>query len=222
MDKLSRPPTLAARAAERIEDMITRGELPEGSRIPTEGELCARLGVSRNTVREAVRSLAHAGMLRARPGDGTYVAAASEMRAGLVHRARRGDLREAYELRMLLERDAAGKAAQRASAEDTAELRLRLDDLRAAVESRSVERYAKADAAFHTSVMSCAGNALAAEMHAHLGEALGVNVVADGWDHPAAVWQLRLHAELVEAIVARDGERAERCARRLGAGREDA
>ena len=119
-------------------------------------------------------------------------------------------------------RDAAGKAARRASVEDITALRRRLDDLRDAVESRAVERYAKADAAFHTHVMVCAGNALAAEIHAHLGEALGVNVVADGWDQPAAERQLRLHAELVEAIAARDGALAERCARRLGAGKDDA
>ncbi len=68
-----------------LRNQITSGEWPVGSRIPTEPELVEQLGVARNTVREAVRALAHNGLLDIRQGSGTYVAATSEL-AGVMHR----------------------------------------------------------------------------------------------------------------------------------------
>lgn len=78
---------------------ITSGEWPVGSRIPTEPELVEQLGVARNTVREAVRALAHNGLLDIRQGSGTYVVATSEL-AGVMHRRFAGaDPRHIAELR---------------------------------------------------------------------------------------------------------------------------
>lgn len=62
-----------------LRNQITSGEWPVGSRIPTEPELVEQLGVARNTVREAVRALAHNGLLDIRQGSGTYVVATSEL-----------------------------------------------------------------------------------------------------------------------------------------------
>jgi len=81
-----RSSTLAAQVARQLEDLITSGEWPVGTRIPPESELVARLGLSRNTVREALRSLVHLGMLEARVGDGTYVRAFSELQAPMERR----------------------------------------------------------------------------------------------------------------------------------------
>ncbi|MGW5612136.1 FadR/GntR family transcriptional regulator [Streptomyces sp. NPDC003753] len=58
---------------EQVEDLISSGEWPLDSRIPSEPALVEQQGVGRNTVREAVRALVHTGMLEARQGDGTYV-----------------------------------------------------------------------------------------------------------------------------------------------------
>src|ERR1700759_1625593 len=60
----------------QMEDLVASGEWPVGSRIPPEPELVGHLGVGRNSVREAVRALSHAGVLEARQGDGTYVRSA--------------------------------------------------------------------------------------------------------------------------------------------------
>ena len=62
-------------AVEAIGDRLAEGVWPVGSRIPTEPELAELLGISRNTVREAVRVLLFAGLLEVRQGDGTYVRA---------------------------------------------------------------------------------------------------------------------------------------------------
>lgn len=62
-----------------LAEEIRSGRWPVGSRIPTEPELCTLAGVGRNTVREAVQSLVHAGLLRRRQGSGTYVIADNEL-----------------------------------------------------------------------------------------------------------------------------------------------
>ena len=62
-------------AVEDIGQRLAAGQWPVDSRIPTEPELAALLGISRNTVREAVRVLLYAGLLEVRQGDGTYVRA---------------------------------------------------------------------------------------------------------------------------------------------------
>lgn len=71
---------LADQVIAQLRAQITSGEWPMGSRIPTEPELVEQLGVARNTVREAVRALAHNGLLDIRQGSGTYVVATSELK----------------------------------------------------------------------------------------------------------------------------------------------
>src|ERR1700680_1990412 len=105
--------TLSTQVARQLEDLITSGAWPVGTRIPAENDLVGQLGVSRNTVREALRSLAHSGMIEARAGDGTYVRALSELELPLVRRASRAKLDDAVEVRGLLEQQAARLAALR-------------------------------------------------------------------------------------------------------------
>src|ERR687898_793025 len=76
---------LSDQVIDALRDEITSGAWPVGSRIPTEAALVERLGVARNTVREAVRALAHNGLLDIRQGSGTFVAATSEL-AGVMGR----------------------------------------------------------------------------------------------------------------------------------------
>src|SRR5699024_6148394 len=67
--------SLVETAIESLRHAIENQQWRVGDRLPVESELSDALGVSRNTVREAVRVLAHAGMLETRQGDGTYVRA---------------------------------------------------------------------------------------------------------------------------------------------------
>src|SRR5829696_10077476 len=64
---------LTDQAIVKIKAMIMSGELAAGDRLPKEADLAARLGLSRNSLREAVRALTLARILEARQGDGTYV-----------------------------------------------------------------------------------------------------------------------------------------------------
>jgi DNA-binding FadR family transcriptional regulator len=91
----ARSENLSLQVARQIESLITSGAWPVGSRIPAEKDLVNQLLVSRNTVREALRSLVHTGMIEARVGDGTYVRAPSELAAPLARRVQRARLNEA-------------------------------------------------------------------------------------------------------------------------------
>ncbi|XLM20246.1 GntR family transcriptional regulator, partial [Chromobacterium piscinae] len=89
--------------------------------MPTEPELAEELGISRNTVREAIRVLLYAGLLEVRQGDGTYVRAV--VNPGEAMRSiSRASLREHLEVRCLLEESAARLAAERAGAGDMARI----------------------------------------------------------------------------------------------------
>jgi DNA-binding FadR family transcriptional regulator len=210
-----RPPTLAALVARKLEALITSGEWKVGGRIPTELELMQRLQVSRNTLREAIRSLVHVGLLESRVGDGTYVRAQSELEAPLIRRARRAGAADAVEFRAVLERAAARFAAERRTSTDVAKLRELLQRQRQAGLAANRTAYAQADHELHRAILSCSGNTLLAEVYDHVGGALKLAVSPELWDRALALREINLHAALVDAIEAADPVAAQRAADRL-------
>ena len=209
-----RAENLSAQVTKQIEHLITSGAWPVGTRIPPENDLVARLKVSRNTVREALRSLVHTGMLEARAGDGTYVRAPSELAAPLVRRAQRARLEEAVEVRILLEQQAARLAAERRSDDDVVRLRALLSAQQAASAAGDRVAYTAADDELHRAVVACARNELLSEIYEHLGGALKLSVSPELWDqHQAlAADELDYHAALIDAIADGDPAAAENAA----------
>ncbi|RAG85163.1 GntR family transcriptional regulator [Streptacidiphilus pinicola] len=163
---------LADQVIAQLRAQITSGEWPVGSRIPTEAELVERLGVARNTVREAVRALAHNGLLDIRQGSGTYVLATSEL-AGVMHRRfAEAEKSEVTELRMALEAAAARLAATRRTAQDLRLLETALQRREEAWSSGDAEAFVLNDAAFHQAVMAASHNRVLSDLYADLGEVL--------------------------------------------------
>jgi DNA-binding FadR family transcriptional regulator len=210
-----RTATLSAQVTRQFEQLITSGEWPVGQRIPAESELVTQLGLSRNTVREALRSLVHLGMLEARVGDGTYVRALSELEAPMVRRVNRARLDEALELRAILEKSAAALAARRRSSADASRLRELAARLRSASSADDRAAYAEADSQLHDSIVRSSGNELLAEVYQHLGGALKLSVAPELWDHALAVEELEHHEALVKAIVDKKPEAAEEAASKI-------
>ncbi|KUJ68909.1 GntR family transcriptional regulator [Streptomyces albus subsp. albus] len=198
---------LADQVIAQLRAQITSGEWPVGSRIPTEPELVEQLGVARNTVREAVRALAHNGLLDIRQGSGTYVVATSEL-AGVMHRRfADSDPLHVAELRSALETQAAQLAARRRTEQDLRQLDVLLDRRERAWESGDAEAFVAADATLHMAVVAASHNEVLAELYADLGGVLREFLRADvGAElRPEAYMD---HARLVEAIREGDGERA--------------
>jgi DNA-binding FadR family transcriptional regulator len=163
--------TLVGTVITRLEELITSGEWPVGFRVPPEPELVRALGVSRNTVREAVRALVHAGLLDPRPGDGTYVRADTGLDAALQRAARRWGALDAFEVRNMLEGNAARLAAQRRNDAD-------LDTIEMALRRRGGDDQAflEADAAFHQAVVAATHNRVLIELYSHLADPLRASV----------------------------------------------
>ncbi|MFG2516100.1 FadR/GntR family transcriptional regulator [Streptomyces sp. NPDC048584] len=113
-----RPAGLFDQVVARLRQQITAQVWPVGSRIPTEPELVRQLGVARNTVREAVRALAHNGLLDIRHGSGTYVVATSELEGVMRRRFAAVGERDLVDVRDALEVAAARLAALRRTEED--------------------------------------------------------------------------------------------------------
>ena len=221
-------PLVTARRGSLVDQVITQlrnaissGQWPVGHRIPAEAELTAQLEVGRNTVREAVRALAHGGLLEVRQGDGTYVRATSEL-SGALRTLCGPELREVLEVRRTIEVEAARLAAARHTDEDLALLRRSLTDRDVAVKAvaaatrrgeepgtAELERAARADTDFHLAVVRCSGNSLLVELYRGVVEAVAGSVVTT---MPATVGTEDdvSHTGIVEAIEAGDVERAAR------------
>ncbi|MFD4577251.1 FadR/GntR family transcriptional regulator [Streptomyces sp. NPDC058417] len=195
-----------------LRTQITSGEWPVGSRIPTEPELVEQLGVARNTVREAVRALAHNGLLDIRQGSGTYVVATSEL-AGVMHRRFAGaDPRHIAELRSTLESSAARLAAERRTEKDLRQLDALLRRREEAWATGDAETFVTADASFHLAVVAASHNDVMSAMYADLGEVLRDWLRTDIGDELTPEAHMD-HTRLVEAIRAGDaGAAAEEAA----------
>ncbi|WP_329397655.1 FadR/GntR family transcriptional regulator [Streptomyces melanogenes] len=198
---------LADQVIAQLRNQITSGEWPVGSRIPTEPELVEQLGVARNTVREAVRALAHNGLLDIRQGSGTYVIATSEL-AGVMHRRfADADPRHVAELRSTLESSAARLAAERRTERDLAQLDALLARREEAWESGNAEAFVAADSTLHLAIVAASHNDVLTELYADLGDLLR------DWLRDDVGRELRPenhmdHARLVDAIRAGDAESA--------------
>ena len=212
---------LVGQVIEQLRDAISSGEWPVGHRIPPEADLSATFEVGRNTVREAVRALAHSGLLEVRQGDGTYVRATSELSGALRTLCGR-ELREVLEVRRTLEVEAARMAAARRTEEDLATLRGAEAERDAAVgavaeaarsdavaDPELVERAARADTDFHLAVVRCSGNALLSELYRGVVETVAGSVATTMPDTVGTDRDVS-HGGLVDAIADRDVDRAAR------------
>lgn len=152
-----RPGNAFEDTVERLLQTIRLGVLEPGESLPPERELAARLGVSRDTVREAIKSLAEAGYLVARRGryGGTFLAEALPAHTGAEASVTRAEIDDALRLREILEVGAARMAADRTLTSTEREtLWSRLADVRGA----APEDYRRLDSRLHLAVAEAAGS----------------------------------------------------------------
>jgi DNA-binding FadR family transcriptional regulator len=209
-----RPSPLVEQAATRLREQITGGQWPVGTKLPGETTLAKELGVGRSTLREALRALAGAGLVRARQGAGVFVVA-TEPVADWPARLRRAAVTDIYEVRMLVEVQAARLAALRRTDEDIAMMRAALDGRRAAA-AEDDAAFVDADIALHAAVVAAARNPVLTDLFAEFMPALRqglidllelIDVRGEEANHGDAA-----HAELVRAVEAKDAEGAARVA----------
>ncbi|NKQ51364.1 FadR family transcriptional regulator [Amycolatopsis sp. K13G38] len=153
-------------AIEAIKQMIVDGELKPGDRLPREADLAERLGLSRNSLREAVRALSLIHVLDVRRGDGTYVTSLDPSvlmdAMGFVVDFHRDDtVLQFFEARRVIEPVVTGMAATRMPREDIDGLATLLDSLG---DSPTAEELVANDLEFHRRIAAGAGNPVLASL----------------------------------------------------------
>ena len=195
-----------------IRQLIERGQLRPGDRLPAERDLATKIGVSRPSVRIGLRSLAAMGVVRSRHGSGTYIPEGpptldSEPLSFLA--ALHGFTREEmYEARRLLEVGAAGMAAERATPEQLATLADEVTNLFAALDDPL--RFLVHDIMFHRSVAAASGNPIIGslvEMVSALYYERRRETAKEASDRDLKE-AAELHRRIYQAIRARDPETA--------------
>ncbi|GAB3127326.1 FadR/GntR family transcriptional regulator [Tsukamurella serpentis] len=209
--------TLIAQVTEQLRDEIASGRWAVGTRIPTETELRELTGTARNTVREAVQALVHAGMLERRQGSGTYVlsACATSALGEYFAAARDTDL---LELREALEVTAASLAAQRRDDDDVAELRRLLERRNRLwsperVAADDQQEAVAADLAMHRGVVAASHNAIYLEFYDSLVPVLQEQL--EEFPVGAATSYECAHVALIEAVIDGDAPGARAASREL-------
>ncbi|UUU19845.1 FadR/GntR family transcriptional regulator [Streptomyces sp. DSM 40750] len=198
---------LTDEAMDKIKAMIVAGELAPGSRLPKEEILAAQLGLSRSSLREAVRALTAMRILVTRQGDGTYVSSlephllleslsfASDVSQGQT-------ALQLLQVRRLLEPQATGVAAALLTADDLRELGAILERSRAAA---TVEEFVVHDIAFHLRIVEAVGNPVLSMLLRVLSTRTQRARIVRGTRTERAVEHAhREHEEILRALRARD------------------
>jgi GntR family transcriptional regulator, transcriptional repressor for pyruvate dehydrogenase complex len=201
---------------DKIKQMLVSGQLLPGDRLPVEKDLAASLGVSRNTLREAVRALTSLKVLQTRQGDGTYVTSLQPALLldgmGFVADLYRedGELQFLH-VRRLLEPEATALAVSRLTDDDLSRLRDLLDEAGDLVRAEKVdhERLMANDRAFHTLITASCGNpVLSALVENTSGNTVRARLWRGRLDPGADERTVAEHRMILEAILDRDSERA--------------
>jgi GntR family transcriptional repressor for pyruvate dehydrogenase complex len=196
--------------AARLIDLITERQLKPGDRLPPERELAATMGVSRSSLREALRALAMLGVAEMRQGDGTYLTTLDPISlmkpVGLVLALNDGGLEQLFEARKIVEPGLAALAARRISDEAAAELHRVAEASAAALDDP--EAFMLADIELHALIARAADNAVLIRL---LDSVAGMGIASrrrTGRLAPVREQSAHDHREIAAAIAAHDPEAA--------------
>jgi DNA-binding FadR family transcriptional regulator len=201
---------------ERLKQAIRNGDYSTGDQLPSERELSDMFGVSRVSVREAIRSLEAVGLVEVKHGAKTTVADPSQRATrdlGRWMRANRGEVIELLHVRGALDELAGKEAAERHDDAAIAKIVEANNAFEEAGRDGAVELLINRDKEFHLAVAEASGSKLLhdllAELHNHLAESRAVFFQPSGRAGRSA----REHAAILAAIEKGDGAAAQRATR---------
>ena len=211
----ARKPKLADLVIDTLRKRIGGGELGPGDKLPTESQLSTLFGVSRTVVREAIAALAADGMVQPRQGAGVFVMAQATSAFSSIAGERSNKISVALnvlEVRMGIEIESAGLAAQRRSASQEAAIHEAWNEFGRLLELGVPT--GKTDFAFHRAIAEATNNPFYIEVLDALGSRTIPCDVASPWGTDSVLtyeYQVGLHEEhrlILQAISARDGDGA--------------
>lgn len=213
LGKVNRGPHLSTLVASSISREIAQGRLKSGDQLPTEQQLALTFGVSRNVVREAIARLRSEGRIWSQQGRGAFVA--DEPNATVLtidfEALQQGDaFRSLFELRGILEVQAAALAAMRRTEEDLSALEEALATMREAPYGSVT--WLKTDLEFHKKVAAATGNAYMVQFLMFVSEKVRESILASGNQQRSedlAAVTLGEHQRILDAIAAGDADEAQ-------------
>ncbi len=214
LDKVNRGPHLSTLVASSISREIAQGRLKPGDQLPTEQSLAATFGVSRNVVREAIARLRSEGRIWSQQGRGAFVADASNASVLTIDyeaMQRADSFRSLFELRGILEVQAAAFAAVRRTDADIAAMRAALEAMRTAPYGSVA--WLRNDLEFHSAVAAATRNAYMGQFLVFVSERVRESILAAGNQQKSddmARTTLGEHERILSAIVAGDEDEARR------------
>ena len=202
---------LTDEAIDKIKQMIISGRVRPGEKLPREADLAAELGLSRNSLREAVKALSLVNVLDVRQGDGTYATSLApslllEAMSFIVDFHRDDSVLEFFEVRRILEPAATGMAALHMPDEYKAELGKILDAVSA---DSPVDDFVATDLEFHRKIAIGSGNSVLASLVDNMSLPTVRARVWRGMTEPRAQERtLAEHRAIHQAIMNRDADLA--------------
>jgi GntR family transcriptional repressor for pyruvate dehydrogenase complex len=201
----------------RLREMIQRGELRPGDRLPPERDLARMFGVSRPTLRAAIRTLSAVGVLHSRQGAGTFVVKSDSSPAldssplRLMAALHGFTPAEMFEARKSIEMDIAGLAAERATGDQIATMSEEVAGMFASLEEP--EQFLTHDMNFHQAVAAASGNRILTALMNMIAEVFR-DVRVKSIRHARDLREsAEMHRHIYRAVRARDPEAARRAMR---------
>lgn len=212
----SMSPSLSVQVARELGRRIVAGAIDSETLLDEENTLAERFKVSRVVIRDAVKILVSKGMLDVRRGIGTRVRPRNDWNLldddvlawHLSAPPSREFLMQLLEIRLAFEPKAARWAAERGTEQDIANIRAACDQMEASVGSS--EGFVVADALFHKAVLSAARNDILTAIEGVVYSALLVSIKITNQTRESNLKSIPFHREVLEAIAARDGDKAEK------------
>ena len=202
--------SISEEIAQQIMTLISNGDLKPGQRLPSERELCKNFGAGRSSLREALRCLSILGVLNARVGEGTSVAADGGKFLGKIIEWRliteKHDIENLLEVRIGLEGVAAAKAALRATQADVDKLQDLIKKMK--TELRNQKQFTALDLDFHITLAKASGNTLVIDLESMIRSQLARGLSKVLLLPNAIPLSYKEHTLIFEAIKERDSEKA--------------
>jgi GntR family transcriptional repressor for pyruvate dehydrogenase complex len=206
------PEKLSSAVVRQVEELILRGILQPGKRLPPERELAERLGVSRPSLRDAIAQLQDVGLLTAKPGAGVFVAdvlgsAFSPALTALFGRHDEAAM-DYLSFRRDMEALAAERAARLGSDTDLAVISAIFEKMQAAHDAKDAEVEAALDAQFHMAIVEASHNVVMLHMMRSMYELLRGGVFYNRQimfrQQTKRAVLLDHHRAILDALTARD------------------
>lgn len=199
---------LVDEVASLLQRKISLGEFKLGEKLPPEPELMQLFGVGRSTIREAIRTLTNAGMVRVQQGIGTFVAEQQNNSETITQRLQRAKGAEINEVRQLLELKIAQKAALNRTEEDIKKIKKYLSQRHEKALANDARQCIEADILFHRSIAEASQNAILTDLYHSVAAYLKDYFLEIYVTTESFLQTQSMHEALLQSIIAQDPKKA--------------